>query len=282
MIQFIDVFKSYNGLQALKGLSFKVQPGEIFGLLGPNGAGKTTAVHILAGIIPFDKGTVLIKGKNIQQEADIFKIIGIAPQELSLYTNLTAEENLSFFGRLFDLKGKQLKQKVQEALAFVQLSDWADKRVKAFSGGMKRRLNLAAALVHDPQILILDEPTVGVDPQSRNAIFDNIKRLKEQGHTIIYTTHYMEEAQQLCDHVAIIDHGQLMALGAVRALIDRFGNKNVLIVETATGTKNFKTDDALGVLEKLKDKETILNFRLEQSNLEQVFLNLTGHSLRDS
>ncbi len=282
MIQFIDVFKNYDGTPALDGLSFEIKLGEIFGLLGPNGAGKTTTVHILAGILPFNKGTVLIRDKNIQHAPDIFKTIGIAPQSLSLYENLSALENLSFFGKLFGLKGQTLKQKTQQALSFVQLSEWAHKRVKTFSGGMKRRLNLAAALIHDPEILILDEPTVGVDPQSRNAIFDNIKNLKEQGRTIIYTTHYMEEAQQLCDRVAIIDHGKLMALGTVRQLIDQYGDETVLVVETTEAVKKFKTDDPLKVLEKLKNKETILNFRLERSNLEQVFLNLTGHSLRDS
>ena len=281
MVQFIDVFKSYNGIQALKGLSFTVRSGEIFGLLGPNGAGKTTAVHILAGILPLDKGTVLIQNKNILQNASVSKSIGIAPQALSLYDNLSAKENLIFFGRLFGLSGEKLKQQVKKALSFVQLTDQADQRVKTFSGGMKRRLNLAAALVHDPQILILDEPTVGVDPQSRNAIFENIRQLKKQGRTIIYTTHYMEEAQQLCDHLAIMDHGELIAFGTVGELIERYGNKPVLIVETKNGVKEFRTNDALGVLEKLKDQETILNFRLEQSNLEQVFLNLTGHSLRN-
>ncbi len=281
MIQFIDVFKSYDGVQALKGLSFTVRSGEIFGLLGPNGAGKTTAVHILAGILPLDKGTVLIQNKNILQNASVFKSIGIAPQALSLYDNLSAKENLIFFGRLFGLSGEKLKQQVKKALSFVQLTDQADQRVKTFSGGMKRRLNLAAALVHDPQILILDEPTVGVDPQSRNAIFENIRQLKKQGRTIIYTTHYMEEAQQLCDHLAIMDHGELVAFGTVRELIERYGNKPVLIVETTNGVKEFRTNDALGVLEKLKDQETILNFRFEPSNLEQVFLNLTGHSLRN-
>ncbi len=281
MVQFIDVFKSYNGIQALKGLSFTVRSGEIFGLLGPNGAGKTTAVHILAGILPLDKGTVLIQNKNILQNASVSKSIGIAPQALSLYDNLSAKENLIFFGRLFGLSGEKLKQQVKKALSFVQLTDQADQRVKTFSGGMKRRFNLAAALVHDPQILILDEPTVGVDPQSRNAIFENIRQLKKQGRTIIYTTHYMEEAQQLCDHLAIMDHGELIAFGTVGELIERYGNKPVLIVETKNGVKEFRTNDALGVLEKLKDQETILNFRLEQSNLEQVFLNLTGHSLRN-
>ncbi len=282
MIQFIDVFKTYEDTAALKGLSFRVNRGEIFGLLGPNGAGKTTTVHILAGILPFDRGVVLIHDKNIQDKPDICKTIGIAPQALSLYENLTAEENIAFFGRLFGLKGNVLKQSVRDALNFVQLAAWADKRVKKFSGGMKRRLNLAAAIVHHPEILILDEPTVGVDPQSRNAIFDNIRRLKDEGCTIVYTTHYMEEAQQLCDHVAIIDHGRLMACGTVLELIARFGNQNVLVVETENGVKEFKTNDPLSVLENLKGKETILNFRLERSNLEQVFLNLTGHSLRDT
>lgn len=228
-----------------------------------------------------DKGTVLIQNKNILQNASVFKSIGIAPQALSLYDNLSAKENLIFFGRLFGLSGEKLKQQVKKALSFVQLTDQADQRVKTFSGGMKRRLNLAAALVHDPQILILDEPTVGVDPQSRNAIFENIRQLKKQGRTIIYTTHYMEEAQQLCDHLAIMDHGELVAFGTVRELIERYGNKPVLIVETTNGVKEFRTNDALGVLEKLKDQETILNFRFEPSNLEQVFLNLTGHSLRN-
>ena len=282
MIQCIDVFKNYDDTPALRGISFTIQRGEIFGLLGPNGAGKTTTVHILAGILPFDQGRVLIDGRDVHDHPETFKLMGIAPQALSLYEHLTAEENLKFFGRLFGLRGKTLKQKVTRALSFVQLSDRAAKRVKTFSGGMKRRLNLAAALIHDPQILILDEPTVGVDPQSRNAIFNNIRQLKEEGRTVIYTTHYMEEAQQLCDHIAIIDRGRVMAIGTVQELIQRYGRKDVLTVETTRGTKRFETNDPLKLLQILMKEETILNFRLDRPDLEQVFLHITGHRLRDT
>ncbi len=282
MIRFIDVFKYYEDTPALQGLSFHIFAGEIFGLLGPNGAGKTTTVHILAGILPFDRGEVLIKGEKIGQRNTIFKSIGIAPQMFSLYENLTAYENLAFFGRLYGLKGQALKQRIKEALQFVRLLPKASKSVKSFSGGMKRRLNLAAALIHKPQILILDEPTVGVDPQSRNAIFENIRQLKAQGHTLIYTTHYMEEAEQLCDRVAIIDHGRLLACDTVLNLLNRYGNERILTVETTTGKKSFVNHSPAEALERLKKEKHILSFRMERATLEHVFLKLTGHSLRDN
>ncbi len=282
MITFNRIYKSYGKIVALKNLSFAINAGEVFGLLGPNGAGKTTAVHIMAGIFPADRGAVLLDGVPMNQRPRARRKIGIAPQALSLYENLTARENLMFFGKLFGLWGTKLKQAVARALEFVQLTELANRRVKTLSGGMKRRLNLAAALVHDPEILILDEPTVGVDAQSRNAILENILALKSQGKTIVYTTHYMEEAQRLCDRVAIVDRGELKALGPVDALIDQYGEGAVLEVETLRGWQTFRSVDPLSVLQELQEKETILRFRLERANLEDVFLTLTGHSLRDT
>ncbi len=271
MIHFTDVYKSYGEIPALSGLTFSVRKGEIFGLLGPNGAGKTTTVHILAGILTPDAGQV-----KISEPA-----IGLVPQALAIYDQLTAIENLRFFGQLSGITGKLLNEQVQKALQFVQLEAYARRRVASFSGGMKRRLNLAAALIHNPKILILDEPTVGIDPQSRNAIFENILQLKEQGMTIIYTTHYMEEAQRLCDRVAIIDHGKLLALDTVQELIEKYGRLPLLEVETERGVQTFHTDQPLEVLQKLSKEETVLGFQLKRADLEQVFLNLTGHSLRD-
>jgi ABC-2 type transport system ATP-binding protein len=202
-------------------------------------------------------------------------------QSLSLYENLTGEENLDFFGRMQGLGGRALKQRVAESLAFVGLTDRRRDRVKTYSGGMKRRLNLAVAIVHEPPLLLLDEPTVGVDPQSRNAIFENIRALKEQGRTVIYTTHYMEEAERLCDRVAIMDHGSVLALDTVDALIAAHGGKSVVIAERNGDPVRIATDDPVRELIGLQEDGGLRSFRVERPNLETVFLELTGRSLRD-
>jgi ABC-2 type transport system ATP-binding protein len=281
MLHFDRVSKSFGSTPAVVDLSLAVQNGEIFGLLGPNGAGKTTAVSLAVGLLQADSGRVQIAERYSPRDPMTRRQIGVAPQMTALYNEMTGDENLWFFGKIQNLSGRILQQRVDWALEFVQLQDRRKDRVATYSGGMKRRLNLAVALVHDPPLLLLDEPTVGVDPQSRNAIFDHIFELRRRGKTILYTTHYMEEAQRLCDRVAIMDHGRLLALGTVAELISRYGGRDVVVVETAQGEKSIATDDPVAELEALRAQGDLLRFRVERSNLERVFLNLTGRQLRD-
>jgi ABC-2 type transport system ATP-binding protein len=199
-----------------------------------------------------------------------------------LYEDLTGDENLSFFGKLQGLTGRKLAERVAWALEFVALSDRRRDFVKTYSGGMKRRLNIAVAVIHDPPLLLLDEPTVGVDPQSRNAIFENILALRKQGRTVVYTTHYMEEAQRLCDRVGIMDHGRLLALDTVERLIAAHGGKSVLLAERTSGEVRVETDDPLAELLRLQKEGPLLRFRVERPDLERVFLHLTGRELRDA
>jgi ABC-2 type transport system ATP-binding protein len=207
--------------------------------------------------------------------------MGVAPQALALYEQLTGEENARFFAKLYGLSGGRLAERVRWALDFVGLWDRRRDRVSTYSGGMKRRLNLAVAVVHDPPMLLLDEPTVGVDPQSRHAIFDNILALRRAGRAIVYTTHYMEEAERLCDRVGIIDHGKLLALDTVDGLVDAIGGKSVLEIDRGDGATAIETDDPLGELARLQGDRTLKRFRLDRPDLERVFLNLTGKHLRD-
>ncbi len=220
-----NLVKNYGDLQAVKGISFAVQEGEIFGLLGPNGAGKSTAISMLTGLFAPTSGTAQIGGYDILTELDqVKKLNGLVPQDLALYPTLSARANLSFFGRIYGLRGKELKERVNDVLRIVALSERADDPIETFSGGMKRRVNIAAGLVHQPRLLFLDEPTVGVDPQSRNHIFDSVLQLnRERGMTIIYTSHYMEEVQKLCNRVAIIDQGEIIALDTIENLIAMLG-----------------------------------------------------------
>src|ERR1700719_4975136 len=212
MLEVNRISKTYGKLIAVNGVSFRADYGETIGLLGPNGAGKTTTVSIIAGLLKPDSGEVLVENKQVQGDTDPVKLkIGLVPQDVALFDKLSARDNLTFFAALYALAGARAREAINEALSLVGLSDRAGDKVEAFSGGMKRRLNLAAALLHDPQILLLDEPTVGVDPQSRNAIFENLEALKERGKTLIYTTHYMEEAERLADRIVVIDHGRVVA-----------------------------------------------------------------------
>lgn len=275
------VVKRFGSLTALDGLDLEVRRGEIFGLLGPNGAGKTTAIHCMIGLLAPDSGEVWINGTGNPGQAAVRASMGIAPQAVSLYDVLTAEENLSFFGQLYGLAGQRLKQRIAWVLDFVGLENRRRDRVKNYSGGMRRRLNLAAGLLHDPEILLLDEPTVGVDPQSRNSIFDNILALKREGRTVIYTTHYMEEAERLCDRVAILDRGRLLALDTVRGLIAERGGLPRLVVTTGGQDVEMRSVDPLAELNRLAAQAPIERFRLDQPTLEEVFLNLTGRTLRD-
>jgi len=211
--------KAFGSLTAVANVSFSLGPGEILGLLGPNGAGKTTTVSMLAGLLTPDAGEVRINGRALRGDADPLKQrVGIVPQDLALYDELTARDNLVFFGALYGMVDGTRDRAIHDALTLVGLADRAQDRVRDFSGGMKRRLNLAAGTLHDPDIILLDEPTVGVDPQSRNAIFDNLEQLKARGKALLYTTHYMEEAERLADRVVIIDHGRVIANDTPAAL----------------------------------------------------------------
>jgi ABC-2 type transport system ATP-binding protein len=248
MLQVNNLRKTFGTLLAVDDVSFSVGAGQLIGLLGPNGAGKTTTVAMIAGIANPDRGEVLIGGNRLTGDIDPAKRrIGLVPQDLALYEELSARANLEFFGALYGLKGNAIDRAIGAALDLVELADRASDRVKTFSGGMKRRLNLAAGLLHDPDILLLDEPTVGVDPQSRNAIFDNLAVLKRQGKALLYTTHYMEEAERLADRIVVIDHGKVVA------------------DDTLTGLQTRVASAAGG----------------GPATLETVFLTLTGRSLRD-
>ena len=310
MLQVNALTKSYGKLVAVSGVSFRADSGETIGLLGPNGAGKTTTVSIIAGLLGADSGEVLIEGKQVKSDTDPVKLkIGLVPQDMALYDQLSARDNLTFFAALYSIAGAKAKQPIADALDLVGLSDRAGDKVGTFSGGMKRRLNLAAALLHDPQILLLDEPTVGVDPQSRNAIFDNLETLKKRGKTLVYTTHYMEEAERLCDRIVIIDHGKVVADDTLQGLHKLLPVTNVIAIELdrADGftpepmlalpevksaelqqsTLRVGVHDlsrgAPGVLRWLAENgHTFHHVSSEQPDLETVFLTLTGRSLRDS
>lgn len=296
MIEVNNLTKHFGSLVAVDGISFAVDAGETFGLLGPNGAGKTTTINMIVGALRPDSGTVHVAGESDPTRPDVRMKIGTTPQALALYDDLTAEENLKFFGKLFRLSGAKLRQRTEWALEFAGLTARRSDRVKTYSGGMQRRLNLVCGLLHDPQVILLDEPTVGIDPQSRNLIFDNIEALRKLGRTIIYTTHYMEEAQRLCDRVAIMDQGKILALDTVDNLIRRHGGLPVVEIEFATVPSNIedlrgelsgnklrvKTDDPVGLLGRIAgDGYEFRHVKIERANLEAVFLQLTGKVLRD-
>ncbi|MBN1310433.1 MAG: ATP-binding cassette domain-containing protein [Anaerolineae bacterium] len=225
MLEVDNLVKKFGDFEAVKGVSFSVEEGEVFGLLGPNGAGKTTVISMLTGILPPTSGSARIGGYDISENPDqVKKINGLVPQDLALYPTLSARANLNFFGSIYGLRGKALKERVEDVLRVVTLTQRADDAVETFSGGMKRRVNIAAGLVHQPRLLFLDEPTVGVDPQSRNHIFESVLRLnRERGMSIIYTSHYMEEVELLCNRVAIIDEGRIIALDTIKNLIAMLG-----------------------------------------------------------
>jgi len=226
-----NLVKKYGDLTAVKGISFEIQKGEIFSLLGPNGAGKTTTISMISGLLAPTSGDASIGGFSITRQAlEAKRLLGVVPQEIALYPTLTARQNLEFFGRMYGLGGKELTSRVDAMLDFVELRDRQSDRIETFSGGMKRRINIAAGLLHDPQVIYMDEPTVGIDPQSRRHILDTVKLLREQrGMTVLYTTHLMEEAQELSDRVGIIDHGEIIALGTPGDLILQVGEQDRLI-----------------------------------------------------
>jgi ABC-2 type transport system ATP-binding protein len=306
-LEVCNLRKRYGEQVALDGVSFQVQEGEMFGLLGPNGAGKTTLLSIISCLLDATAGEVRLAGQVLsQRRRKQRRQIGIVPQELALYGELTARENLSFFGELYGLENPALRRCVEDVLKAIGLEDRADQRVDSFSGGMKRRLNLGAALVHEPRLLLLDEPTTGVDPQSRNHIFEEIRRVNQLGVTIVYTSHYMEEVQALCTRIGIIDHGRLIACdtlpgllrhiaGVIRfhaaghapALGDRLRQlPSVHLIQQNGQGMEVECDDVNGTLVRLV---TLLNelhleltsLEMHEPNLERVFLHLTGRALRD-
>ena len=309
LISINGLFKKYGERVAVQDVSFSIEEGEIFGLLGPNGAGKTTTLSILSTLLIPDEGIVTISGYDIVREArQVKRLIGSVPQELALYPTLSAWDNLAFFGRIYGLQGLELKGRVTTVLALVGLSDRSADPVQTFSGGMKRRLNIAAGLIHRPRVLFLDEPTVGVDPQSRNFIFEHVKHLNAEGMTIVYTTHYMEEAERLCDRVAIIDHGRILALDTTKGLIDMLGGgviylglpqvalesllpavrvlSHVSMVTQEDCRLKIETSNArLALLELIElcnaHNVSILSLQMLEPSLESVFLHLTGKRLRD-
>lgn len=294
MIAIQNLCKTFDAVAAVDDLTLDISGGQTFGLLGPNGAGKTTLIHLLTGVLRPDSGTVSLLGGAGPGDAEVRRKIGVAPQALALYDGLSAQENLSFFGRMYGLSGTRLRSRVDWALDFAGLTDRRRDRVGTFSGGMKRRLNLACALLHEPEILFLDEPTAGVDPQSRNHLLECVAKLADEGRTIVYTTHYMEEAQRTCRRIAVMDHGKILAVGAMEELIERFGGRSVIEAELeerpaepVAGLRDgnhlrVETDQPFEEVARLASCG--LRFRhleITRPDLETVFLSLTGRSLRD-
>jgi ABC-2 type transport system ATP-binding protein len=238
MVETKDLAKTYGngrpgGVQAVKGIDLQIRKGEIFSLLGPNGAGKTTTISMISGLIEPTRGDAFIGGFSITRKPlQAKRLLGVVPQEVALYPTLSARQNLEFFGRMYGLSGGELRRRVDGMLEFVELSDRQNDRIETYSGGMKRRVNIAAGLLHDPQVVYMDEPTVGIDPQSRRRILDTVKQLRDQrGMTVLYTTHLMEEAQELSDRVGIIDHGEIIALGTPGDLVQQVGEQDRLTIK---------------------------------------------------
>jgi ABC-2 type transport system ATP-binding protein len=305
-----DLRKRYGSVEAVRGVSFEIHEGETYGLLGPNGAGKTTTISMVCGLLTRDGGEVLLDGTPIDVGAVAAKAgIGYVPQDLAIYPDLSARENLQFFGRLYGLGGSALRARADEVLELIGLTDRAKDRTATFSGGMQRRLNIGIGLLHRPRLLLLDEPTVGVDPQSRNAILESISTLGREGMAILYTTHYMEEAERLCDRVGIIDAGEIRAEGTRRELVALMGGQDqvrlavigdveaavaaVAAVDGVSGADakdgelEIVVADAHRVLPRLLDAvaaagATVRGVELESPDLEAVFLHLTGRALRDT
>ena len=294
---------------AVDGIGFEIGPGETYGLLGPNGAGKTTAIRLICGLLRRDGGTVEVNGVTLDERRTSAKRhIGYVPQEVALYPDLTPEENLAFFGKLYGLRGQPLRTRVDEVLELVSLADRRKDRVDSFSGGMKRRLNIAAGLLHQPSLLILDEPTVGVDPQSRNAILESVDSLGGSGLAVLYTTHYMEEAERLCDRVGILDHGRMIAEGTQRELVSLVAEQARIELEatgdmqrlqaacaavpgvasatvTAEGVHLLATDGRRLLPQVFEAAEragaSVASIEVVEPDLEAVFLHLTGTALRE-
>ena len=297
-IQVQQLQKGFGEIKAVQGISFDIAQGEIFSLLGPNGAGKTTTISMLSTLLRPDSGDALVMGHSIRSDPmGVKSVLGVVPQEIALYEDLSARENLMFWGRMYGLRRKMLRSRVDEVLEIIGLTDRAQDRVGKYSGGMKRRVNIGIALLHKPQVIYMDEPTVGIDPQSRRNILDSVLTLKDQGMTVLYTTHYMEEAQQLSDHVAIMDHGELIALGTNAELVQIVGQMSRIMLtispvgqkildrwQTVSGVQKITledgiytvlVDDSHQVLPRLFDEASLMGTRItsvdiQDPNLETV------------
>jgi len=311
LLEVDNLVKKFGDFAAVKGVSFFVAEGEIFSLLGPNGAGKTTTISMLSTLYESTSGDATVGGHSVTREPmAVRKLIGVVPQDLALYDDLTARENLNFWGQMYGLTSAILKTRIAEVLDLIGLSDRANQRVKTYSGGMKRRVNIGVGLLHRPRLLFMDEPTVGIDPQSRRAILDSVKELNRAGMTVLYTTHYMEEAQELSDRVGIIDHGELIALGTKAELTHQVGESDALLLHLAEGedptalaaavrkipgvlkadvsdhTLTILAPEAEEIMAPVIGKANEINIKIrsveiQEPNLEAVFLHLTGRALRD-
>lgn len=309
LAELTDVVKRYDSKLTVDHVNLSIQEGEIFGLLGPNGAGKSTTISMLCGLLKLDGGSIAVDGVSVdKQPLEVKKRIGLVPQDLALYENMTAEENAMFFGKLYGLRGRLLKERVYEALAFTGLSDRAKDKPSTFSGGMKRRLNIACAIMHRPKLIIMDEPTVGIDPQSRNHILESVKTLNKMGSTVIYTSHYMEEVEAICDRVAIMDKGHIIACGTEGELRERVSHEEKIViqaghitpellgelgrhprisrVETEEDKVNLFLPSSQSELQDIlfifaKHEGVIQSMQIVEPDLETLFLSLTGRTLRD-
>lgn len=306
-----DLHKQFDKVHAVQGISFQIERGEIFSLLGPNGAGKTTTISMLSCLLAPSQGDAIIDGHSVLKDAEAVKrVIGVVPQEIALYPDLTARENLRFWGRMYSLSGDVLKQRIEYVLDIAGLSDRADEKVETYSGGMKRRINIAVGLLHEPKVLYMDEPTVGIDPQSRRRILDTVLELNQKGLTVLYTTHYMEEAAELSQRIGIIDHGKLIALGTQGELTKLVGEADSVHIGISGEVNADALTAALGKLRgvqraTIEGEELLLqaenanasmgqivsaitaaggqikSIKVDEPNLEAVFLHLTGRALRD-
>jgi len=308
-IEVKNLKKSFGDLQAVKDATFNAASGEVLSLLGPNGAGKSTTISMLSGLLAPTEGDATIMGYSVTKEPEAAKkSLGVVPQDIALYPDLSARENLIFWGKMYNLRGAALKSRVDEVLEIIGLADRQKDHVGKFSGGMKRRVNIGAALLHKPDVIIMDEPTVGIDPQSRRHILDNVKELNRQGMTVLYTTHYMEEAAELSDHIAIMDMGKIIAYGTHDELIKMVGEQTridvtlnaegekvleawsavegVFKIDSLDGKVTALVDDSNRVLPRLFEEASKIDVRItsvdiQEPNLETVFLHLTGRALRD-
>ncbi|MCY9185740.1 ABC transporter ATP-binding protein [Bacillus halotolerans] len=311
MLQAENIKKAYGKKTIVKGISFSLRKGESFGLLGPNGAGKSTTISMISGLVPLDGGEITVGGYVIGKDTNKAKQkIGIVPQEIALYPTLTAQENLVFWGEMYGLTHGEAKKRSAEVLEYVGLTERAKDKIETFSGGMKRRINIGAALMHKPELLIMDEPTVGIDPQSRNHILETVKQLNETGMTVIYTSHYMEEVEYLCDRIGIIDQGEMIAIGTKNDLCSRLGGDTIIQMTVSGADEGFlsavrslahvndvtvseselKIEVAAAHHEKVvtsllteaaAHQTNLLSLQVQEPNLERLFLNLTGRTLRD-
>ncbi len=311
MLTVNKVRKSFGKTEVVKGVTFSVEKGEAFGLLGPNGAGKSTIISMICGLLPYNEGEITVGGFSVKDHPlEIKRKIGVVPQDIALYPTMSALDNLLFWGKMYGLTGRDVRKRSDEVLDFVGLSDRAKDKIETFSGGMKRRINIGAALMHKPELLIMDEPTVGIDPQSRNHILETVKELNKEGMTIIYTSHYMEEVEFLCKRIGIIDHGEVIAVGTKEDLCNRLSGGTIVkmevndfkhslidelntlsITESVIGHEQEKSFEifvssgthALGeiVTAAVKNNVKVSSIQVQEPNLESLFLQLTGRSLRD-